>query len=169
MGCAALVKAHALPQVPVSPSVTVRDLIPGRGWGRAGSEALLGFSRSSPAGGAESWQPREAGSAPTPGEGAAGSGTPCGPRSASQCRRSRPAGRVPGRRPGRLNWAQDYVTGEKGNESSLPGAVRRPRASAESRLQETGTMAGSERNVGLASAAGAASASDAGPCRASGD
>lgn len=57
VGCAALIKAHtSVPQLSVSPSVGVRGLTPGkpRGeWGRAKSEAILGFLPSSPA---RSWR-----------------------------------------------------------------------------------------------------------------
>jgi hypothetical protein len=57
------------------------------------------------------------------------------------------------------SWGQDYVTSGKGNESPLS----RAEASAETRPQEPGTMAGSARNADLAAAAGPLRAPRPGP------
>lgn len=146
------------PSSQVSPSVSVRGLTagePGRGWGRVGSEAFLGLppsSRPPPGGGgirrrrgSPPGRPGEALRTPAP---PAGGGAPRRARGRSTPRSgSRPPQPGPGPAEHRIK-----SLGRK-EMSHLPKAVGRPGASAETRPQEPGTMAGSERNVGLAAAA----------------
>lgn len=155
LGCTALVKAHCTPRSQVSPSVIAAG-DPSRGWATAGSEATLRLPPSSRASFSHPTHP-----APTPPWVAAAEGIRLqgskgrhrGLRRPLLAERRRAAPASAARQGGglrcRRGWpcgAQDDVTGEKGSESPAR-ALARPGARAETRPQEPGTMAGSERNV----------------------
>lgn len=136
---------------PVSPSVSIRGLTSreaGRAWGSAGSQAVLGLPLCRPAPALRTWI-REAERILLHGSwgGTAAFGAPCWRRSAAQ--RLPPERVAAGPRP---PGHRIMSLGRK-EMSHIPRAVGRPGASAETRPQELGTMAGSERNVGPAAAA----------------
>lgn len=124
---------------------------PGKGWGRAESEAILGFPPSSTASAWRRWVWAAEGSLLRGAQ-----RRRCGLRRPLPAEK-RYAAPPPVARQGGVqaaawswpSWAQDYVTGEKGNESSPPGHGA-AWGECGDEPQEPGTMAGSDRNVGLA-------------------